>query len=176
MPRRPMLKLERVGKKKIGPLASHQSLKRLFKAKEKLKFYRAANGKVFALSRRFWGESGRANILLADFDGRGKEFKPFAKAEFNLIGDKVRISKVTALPEKTEKVEHAQLGTLFFFTERKTGYNVFRLILNEAIAIARKKGLKKISLFPQSSRLHDYYQRFGFEMEETGDRVLYLKG
>ncbi|MDD5163267.1 MAG: hypothetical protein PHD95_03605 [Candidatus ainarchaeum sp.] len=49
---------------------------------------------------------------------------------------------------------------------QKSGFNVFRLFLNEAIAVARKKGLKEIVLRVDEDRIQRYYEELGFKFDE----------
>ena len=47
--------------------------------------------------------------------------------------------------------------------KQKTGLNVFRLFLNEAIALARERNLKKIEISAQNKDLKEYYEGLGFK-------------
>ena len=59
----------------------------------------------------------------------------------------------------------------------KSGFNIFRLILDEAIAFAKKEGLEKVTLLADGA-VAEYYKSFGFKFnnpKEPYTGVFYLK-
>ncbi len=168
-----MPKLKRVARAKIPAISRHNSLKRFF-GTAKPKFY-SANKTIFAVASTPTQTSYR-HVVIIKFDPKKKRFSRVLKAGLSPSKTFIDIGSLTVLPKKTYSKNNPKLGKMTFFAKQKTGFRLFRLVLNEAIAFAKEKHLKKISLFAQNKALEEYYASMGFELDpKSGNSFFYLK-
>ncbi len=177
-----MPKLHRIAKARIAEFIRPSSLRRAIESLHRLfgavqpRFYRAKGKHVFALGRIPKG-SREITVFVAKFDENKGRFSSFARCRMVVGKTAVSMITATALPKKTIKVVGV-VGrdgrSLRVFAKQKTGFNIFRLFLNEAIAVAKKNGLDAVFLTTPKKELKEYYKGFGFEFPGDGSLGMLL--
>ncbi len=161
-----MPKLKRIGRKKIPEIAGHSSLVKIF-GSAKPKFYKISGNQIIAagIISKTWDESHY--MMITKFNRKKAYFEPFATSILTPFLDRLNISSASKLPKKYKAIEQVGGKTLKFYAKQKTGLNIFRLFLNEAIALAKEMNLKKIGVSAQNKDLKEYYERFGFKFSNN---------
>ncbi|MCX6799308.1 MAG: hypothetical protein NTW59_04415 [Candidatus Diapherotrites archaeon] len=157
-----MPRFKRLGAKRLPTAVRQQSLRKIFHG-ARLKYYSAKGSNIFAVGCLPYVAGDGRMMVIAKLNPRTGGFERFARANLGVpLGKAVDISDATMLPEKKVPGKHPALGTVDLYAPRKSGFNFFRQVLNEAIALAKEKGLHAVTLTPQNLELKRYYRRFGF--------------
>ncbi len=159
MLRKPMPKLKKIGKpaalKIVGkPLEvkADASLKRIY-PRARPKFFRAKGTHVLAIGTAPAMGPASFEAVISKFVPEKGLFKKFAKCTFKNTNEGLAIMSVGKILKG---------GGVNVSKPQKTGFNVFRLFLNEAIAKAKALGSKEILIYTASEKLGKYYEGFGF--------------
>ena len=97
-------------------------------------------------------QTGVGNVNGQMFQNLYNEFLLFARSEMLAASQYVEIGQTITHERRMAKT--------------KTGLNLFRIVLNEAIVVAKETGLKRIELSARNEGLKEYYSRLGFKFED----------
>jgi len=169
---KPMPKLKRIGRQRIPKISRHESLSRLFK-NARLKFYAAKGSHTFAIGLIPHAMPGMQTATVAKFNPAKRAFENFAECNLALTGKGVYMGEASKQPEIYDRLKDGRDDFVRFYARQKTGFNIFRLFLNEAIALAKAQGLTEVSLTAQNVVLQEYYGRLGFKFEGKEGKGLF---
>lgn len=174
-----MPKLHRIAKARIAEFIRPSSLRRAVESLHRLfgavkpRFFRAKGKHILAVAGIPKG-TREITVFVAKFDENRGRFRSFARARMVVGRTAVSMISATALPKKTIKVVGRDGRSLRVFAKQRTGFNVFRLFLNEAIAVAKKSGLDTVCLSTSKAALKEYYKGFGFKFRGDGSLGILL--
>ncbi len=157
--RRPMPKFRRVPARNFDRPVALASIKNIFGV-VKPRFFSANGNNFFAVGRILEGEYS-STILVSKLNNNTRAFEFFAS------------SSIAALPNSVHIA-----GTISYSSvlrRARASFNIFRLFLNETIAFAKARKVKKITLSTNVQKLREYYESFGFKFDETSYGELDLK-
>lgn len=161
-PRKLMPKLKLIRGKQKRLLANNTSITSRPWAKN-ARFYNTKLGTTLALGTV--AKPLVRSVAIVKLNKGTNVFEKYAKCWLQKNFDAIDIYSVLVLGSKKSK------------TITKTGINVFRLFLNEAIAFARSTGMKKITLSAETKVLCEYYSSLGFKFNHPSnplEGVFYL--
>lgn len=160
----PMPRLKRVWPRRLPKSAETVSLREVF-GKARASFYKGPKGELFALGSLVLPGGVESEVFVCRHNPASGKFEKFVRAEFTVFPEGIELSGLTVLPAKIRLEKVQSFGTRVLYERQNTGLKLFRLILNEAVAFAKARGLGSVFLFAQDRQLIDFYKRFGFEFE-----------
>jgi len=150
--RKPMPKLRLIKGVQKKLLARDKSIGLIFESKTP-KFYQVG-GEILASAALPPKLPGTRSIVVARLNRQTGFFEIFSGAALTRMAKSIAISAT------------GTVGARDGLTVGKTGLNIFRLFLNEAIAFAKATSLKTITLSAENEKLKEYCARLGFKFED----------
>ncbi len=158
--KKPMLKFNRIGKtaalKIVGKgneAKTNASLKRIY-PKTKPKFFKIRGIQVLAVGTTQIVNPVCFETMISKYSPEKELFKKFARCRFKNTNEGLTILTAGKI------LKH---GKIDLSKQQKTGFNIFRLFLNEAIAKGKALGAKQILIYTANAELKQYYESLGFE-------------
>jgi hypothetical protein len=159
-----MPKLKKIGRKALPQGTRLQdSFVGLQFQKAKIRFFRAKGNHFFAIVTGYIKQDFQ--VLIRKLDMSTLRFYQFASVQLS-----VRPSYVLLYAAKARSYAGTNGNS-----GRKSGFNLFRVFLNEAIALAKERGKKEIILVAANKKLEKYYETFGFDFDDFGNGTLIIE-
>jgi hypothetical protein len=161
-----MPKLKRIIPRKFPQKVNMNSLRKIYGNAKGLKFYSARGGHIFAVGIGKTPQENLRRVIVSKLSPEKGAFELFAAAELRILPQDVRIN----VAKTTSRLSDVKPDVFLTIPEGEysdhTGFNILRLIVNEAATMARQRGGDNVILRSRNPQTREYEERLGFVFGE----------